>query len=69
MASNSRQGDALTDPQRDLLRSAAREGYFRVPREVTLVDLAERHGLSDREASRQIRRGLDVLLSDTTLDE
>jgi hypothetical protein len=66
IVSTSRLGDLLTDPQRDLLRSAVCEGYFEIPREITLVDLAERHGLSDREASEEIRRGLDVLGSTIT---
>lgn len=64
MASKSKEEVPVTGTQRDLLRSAIREGYFRVPREIPLVDLADHHGLSDREASEEIRRGLDVLLSD-----
>jgi len=43
--------------------------YFKMPREVALVDPAETHGLSDPEVSERIRRGLDVLVRDATLDE
>ena len=57
------------DEQRDLLESAAREGYFKVPREITLVELADRSGISDQEASEQIRRRLDALVHESVLDE
>lgn len=68
MTSNPTRGSTLTEPQRELLRSAVREGYFKVPREVTLVELAEIHGISDTEASQQLRRGLDELVRDATSD-
>lgn len=59
----------LTDSQRELLKSAAREGYFEVPRKIPTVELAEKHGVSDREASKEIRRALDVVVSDAELGE
>lgn len=68
MASNSKRGSTLTETQEELLQSAAHEGYFKVPREITLVDLAEIHGISDKETSQQLRRGLDVIVRDATLD-
>jgi predicted DNA binding protein len=61
--------DDLTDDQRTLLRNAVREGYFRVPREVTLNDLAAAHGLSDREASERLRRGLARVARDVVEDD
>ncbi|MFB6188310.1 MAG: helix-turn-helix domain-containing protein [Halapricum sp.] len=69
MTSNTRQGSALTEAQRDLLRSAVREGYFKVPREISLVELADIHDVSDREASQQLRRGLDAVLQDVTISD
>lgn len=69
MSSKRQHPSDLTEDQRELLQNAVREGYFKVPREVTLVELAETHGLSDREASERIRHGLDVLVRDATLDE
>jgi predicted DNA binding protein len=69
MSSKRRHTPDISEEQWDLLQSAVREGYFNVPREVTLVDLAERHGLSDRDASEQIRRGLDVLVRGATRDQ
>jgi predicted DNA binding protein len=69
MASTHDRRGALTDTQRDLLRRAVREGYFTVPREVTLVELATACDMSDREASKQLRLGLDVLVREATLPE
>ena len=69
MTSNAKQESTLTETQEELLRSAVRGGYFEVPREMTLVDLAERHGISDKEASRQLRRGLDAVVRNAALDD
>jgi predicted DNA binding protein len=69
VAPASERGRSLTELQRELLRSAAREGYFEVPRRVSLVDLASEHGMSDREASEQLRRGLDIVVRDATLED
>lgn len=57
----------MTDTQHELLQHAVREGYFSVPRQITLVDLATACDMSDREASEQLRRGLDVLVREATL--
>ena len=59
----------LTETQRDLLRSAVREGYFELPRRVSLVDLASEHGISDHEASEELRRGLDVVVRDAVFED
>lgn len=59
----------LTDTQRELLQTAVREGYFEVPREIALVELAEKHGISDREASEEMLRGLSVVLCWADLHE
>lgn len=57
----------LTDEQRQLVHTAVEEGYFRVPRETTLVDLAEKHGISSVEASEQLRVGIDSILRETNI--
>ena len=53
----------LTAEQREALRIAFEAGYFSVPREITLVELAERLGISDSAVSQRIRRGLSKLLA------
>jgi predicted DNA binding protein len=52
----------LTGSQRDLLRNAVREGYFEVPRKISLAKLAEKHEISSQDASEKLRRGLDVVV-------
>ena len=47
----------LTDRQREILETAVREGYFEVPRECTLADLAERVGADKSTVSTVLRRG------------
>lgn len=59
----------LTDAQQHALVSAAREGYFEVPKKVTLVELAEVLDISDQAASERIRRGLEQLLTATLLND
>ncbi|MFC6939227.1 helix-turn-helix domain-containing protein [Salinirubellus sp. GCM10025818] len=46
----------LTEGQREALTIACEEGYFDVPRRITLVDLADRLGISDTAASQRLRR-------------
>lgn len=55
----------LTDPQWELIEKAYDEGFFEVPREVTLVDLAEEIGVSDQSINERMRRGLDTLVGAT----
>lgn len=52
----------LTDRQRELLDVAVREGYFEVPRECTLADLAETVGVDKATASTVLRRGESKLV-------
>jgi predicted DNA binding protein len=46
----------LTDRQRRAVRTAVREGYFEVPRDCTLADLAETLDVDKSTASRVLRR-------------
>jgi len=47
----------LTDRQRELLSAALRAGYFEVPRECTLADVAGDVGVDKSTASGVLRRG------------
>ena len=57
------QPNVLTDEQREALQTALEEGYFAVPREITLVELADQLSISDSAVSQRIRRGLTKLLT------
>lgn len=59
----------LSSEQREALLAAYQQGYFAVPREVTLVELADQLGISDSAVSQRIRRGLSKLLADGLLTE
>lgn len=52
----------LTEPQREILLLAAKTGYFQIPRDITLADLAARLGLSSQAASERLRRGMRTLV-------
>lgn len=59
----SRNGWSDFDPQeKELIREAVKGGYFKAPREMTLVELSERLDMSDTEVSKQLRRTLDRYL-------
>ncbi|MEE6209170.1 helix-turn-helix domain-containing protein [Salarchaeum sp. III] len=53
--------DALTDAQREALRVALDCGYFGVPREATLSDIASELGVSTQAASERVRRAVEAL--------
>ncbi len=46
----------------ELLNTAVERGYFRVPRQTSLVDIADAHDMSDVEASKQLRSEIDTVL-------
>ncbi|AKH97626.1 helix-turn-helix domain-containing protein [Halanaeroarchaeum sulfurireducens] len=69
MRSNQEGPSELSDTQRDLLQSAVRNGYFKVPREVSTIELAKKNEMSSREASEEIHRALDVVLREADLGE
>lgn len=48
----------LTAAQRDALVIAVEEGYFAIPREATMEDVADSLGISTQAASERIRRGV-----------
>jgi len=57
----------VSDPQREILLLAAREGFFDVPRRASLADLADALDVSSQAASERLRRGLDSLVGQTLL--
>ena len=57
----------LTAEQYEALTAAAEHGFFEVPREVTLQELAEELGVSHQALSERIRRGTAALIDDTLL--
>lgn len=69
----------LTSDQYEALVTAYRHGYFKVPREIVLDDLAAEMGISHQALSERLRRGHDTLVqrvlhpsaieSDTATDE
>ena len=50
-------GSTVTPEQRAALRAAYRTGYFEVPREATMSELAEELGVSTQAVSERLRRG------------
>ncbi|MFC7046145.1 helix-turn-helix domain-containing protein [Halobacteriaceae archaeon GCM10025711] len=59
----------LTDEQREALMVAYTEGYFKEPRDASLVDLAEELGISPTAASGRLRRGLTKLVGATIVEQ
>ena len=54
----------LTSKQREAVALAFERGYFAVPREITLTELAEEIGISRQAYSRRLQRGLRNVLSE-----
>jgi predicted DNA binding protein len=57
----------LTAPQRQALLLAAEYGYYDVPRNGTLTDIAGELDISEQAASQRLRRGTRALLESTIL--
>lgn len=58
----------LRPEDRELLLQALSEGYFEVPREITLQELAVEQGISDREATKRLARAIATVLATAELD-
>ena len=58
--------DRLTAEQRAALSRAVEAGYFNVPRQITLMELARELNISDTAVSQRLRRGLATVLQDPT---
>lgn len=59
----------LTEQQHEALVLAARRGYFEVPRETTLDELADEIGVSHQALSERLRRSYRSLVGDALLVE
>ena len=57
----------LTSEQREALMVASELGYFSVPREATVEDIADRLGISANSVSQRLRRAHDALVQNTLL--
>jgi predicted DNA binding protein len=57
----------LTPEQRETLVTASELGYFAVPREATVEDIAERFDISANSVSERLRRAHDALVRNTLL--
>lgn len=55
----------LTDGQYNALVLAARRGYYKVPKDVTLENLSAELDVSHQALSELLRRGTDALIEDT----
>jgi predicted DNA binding protein len=62
-------GHGLSTAQHEAVRIAFETGYFEVPRETTIAELAERLDVSEQAVSERLRRGLHRLLAATVADE
>ncbi len=57
----------LTEAQYEAVTTACEQGYYKVPREASLDDLADSLGVSHQALSERLRRGIDALVTDTLL--
>lgn len=58
----------LTESQREVLLLAAEKGYFTIPRENSLADLADELDLSSQAVSERLRRGMRTLVDTVLVD-
>lgn len=58
-------GDGLTDRQREALRIAYERGYFHIPRQASLEDVAAELDLSPSSVSERLRRAQTQLIEET----
>lgn len=58
----------LTPPQREVLQVCLEQGYFAIPRQITLEEIADELDVSVQAVSTRLRRALETLL-ENTLDQ
>lgn len=56
---------SLSAEQREAVSLAYRHGYFDVPRNCTIQDLADEVGISDSAFSQRLRRGVGICVQET----
>lgn len=59
----------LTGPQREALVTALEAGYFEVPRQASLADVAADLGVSSQATSERLRRGVGSVLAECLRDD
>lgn len=64
-----RSGPAVTAPQREALIMAIQRGYYSVPKETSLEQVASELGISQQALSERLRRGTRTLIEDAVLLE
>lgn len=52
----------ITETHREAVETALKHGYFQIPREVNLEDLAEEMGISEQRVSQRLQQGYDTLI-------
>jgi hypothetical protein len=57
----------LTEGQYEALVLASKRGFFDIPRETTLEELADELGISHQALSERVRRGTDALVQDALI--
>lgn len=60
---------SLSASQREAIEQAYRRGYFNVPRDSTVTDIAAEMAISDSAVSQRLRRGLSTLVRETLFSE
>lgn len=61
-------GQTLTSEQKDVILTAYENGFFEVPRETTLTEIAELIGISTNSASQRLRRGLSQVIREVLVE-
>ena len=61
-------GSTLTDAQREALALAYEYGFFEVPRETGLSEIAAQLGISNQAVSERLRRGQAQLIADRVVE-
>ncbi|MFC4988423.1 bacterio-opsin activator domain-containing protein [Saliphagus infecundisoli] len=57
----------LTDSQQDTLLSAFERGYYEIPRDTSMTELAEEMDVSHQALSERLRRGHEALVENTVV--
>jgi predicted DNA binding protein len=57
----------LTEEQHQALVYAVKRGYFKIPRDITLEELATETDVSHQALSERLRRGMETLVEDTLM--
>ncbi len=63
------EGGSLSEEQYEALVTAFKSGYFDVPRNSNMNDLAAEFGVSDSAFSQRIRRGISTLIAETLMPD